>query len=216
MERITVYVDGFNFYYGLKRMKAVDNDWHKFYWIDFVKFFDHFTLNGQVLQRVFYFTTQPLNIQKSNRQGTLLGANQLLNAGRFEVIYGKFYDKELICPVCNTRYTRPEEKRTDVNISVQMMRDCAQDRTDTLILVSADSDLVPPLESIKTDFPGKKIRIFFPPKCFSNDMNHFMKSNQGKVIRLEKHKVRFFNSIMPDAVTRDDISYTIPPKWKEE
>ena len=197
-------------------MKAVDNDWHKFYWIDFVKFFDHFTLNGQVLQRVFYFTTQPLNIQKSNRQGTLLGANQLLNAGRFEVIYGKFYDKELICPVCNTRYTRPEEKRTDVNISVQMMRDCAQDRTDTLILVSADSDLVPPLESIKTDFPGKKIRIFFPPKCFSNDMNHFMKSNQGKVIRLEKHKVRFFNSIMPDAVTRDDISYTIPPKWKEE
>ena len=197
-------------------MKAVDNDWHKFYWIDFVKFFDHFTLNGQVLQRVFYFTTQPLNIQKSNRQGTLLGANQLLNAGRFEVIYGKFYDKELICPVCNTRYTRPEEKRTDVNISVQMMGDCALNNVDTLVLVCADSDLVPPLEFIKKHYPEKKIRIYFPPDNFSSALRDFMRSHKGKVVRLEKSKIKFLNSIMPDTVTRDDISYTIPPKWKEE
>ena len=30
MERVTVYVDGFNFYYGLKRIKAVDSDWKQF------------------------------------------------------------------------------------------------------------------------------------------------------------------------------------------
>jgi len=213
MERVTVYVDGFNFYYGLKRMKAVDNDWKKFYWIDFVKFFDHFLDRNQVLQKVVYFTTPPQNMQKSNRQGMLFLANKLLNGSRFEVIEGKFHDKEFICPICNSIYTRPEEKRTDVNISVQMMRDCAQNKTDVLILVSADSDLLPPLELITKDNPEKKIKIFFPPKGFSYDLNYFMKVNKRKVTLLKKHKVRFNNSIMPNIVTKDGISYTIPAKW---
>ena len=214
MERVTVYVDGFNFYYGLRRMKAVDNDWQKFYWIDLVKFFDHFTGNNRILQKVVYFTTPPLNIQKRNRQGILFLANKLLNGNRFEVVEGKFYDKEQICPKCKSRYTTPEEKRTDVNISCQMTRDCALNNTDVIILVSADSDLVPPLEIIKNDHPDKTIKIFFPPKSFSNDLNNFMRAGKGKVLKLQKNKTRFANSIMPDIVSKDGTTYTIPQKWK--
>ena len=214
MDRITVYIDGYNFYYGLKRMKAIHNYWKKFLWIDFVKLFDHFKLNNQILQKVYYFTTPPINIQKRNRQRILFLANKLINGNRFEIVDGKFYDKELICPACNFKYTKPEEKRTDVNICAQMMRDCALNNTDVLILVSAASDLVPPLEIIKTDYPDKKIRIFFPPKCFSNDLNNFMNSIKSKVVKLQKNEVKFTNSIMPDTVTKDDVTYTIPPKWK--
>jgi hypothetical protein len=213
MKNVTVYVDGFNFYYGLKRMKTKDRDWRKFYWIDFVKFFDHFMGNHQILRKVVYFTTPPMNIQKRNRQGLLLKANQLLNGDRFEVIEGKFYEKEFICPVCGNKYTMPEEKRTDVNISVQMMRDCARNNTDVLILVSADSDLVPPLELVKNDYPEKTVKIFFPPKGFSYDLNNFIKSNKGNVTLLKNHKIRFTNSIMPDTVTKDGKTYTIPSKW---
>ena len=32
-------------------------------------------------------------------------------------------------------------------------------------------------------------------------------------LRLEAHKIRFFNSRMPDVVTKGDISYTFPPEW---
>ena len=133
MERVTVYVDGFNLYYGLRRMRAVDADWQKFYWLDFVKFFEHFKDRSQILQKVVYFTTPPQNIQKSNRQAKLLDVNKLLNENRFEVIYGKFIDKWLICPKCKSKYKKPEEKRTDVNISVQMMNDCALDNTDVIV-----------------------------------------------------------------------------------
>jgi len=211
MERVSVYVDGFNFYYGLRRMKAVDGDWKRFYWIDFVKFFDHFKINGQIVEKVYYFTTPPLNIMKRNRQKMLFLANSLINGARFEVIEGKFFEKTLTCPVCHSRYATPEEKRTDVNICARMMRDCAFDNADTLILVSADSDLVPPLELIRRDYPAKKIRVFFPPKGFSNDLNNFMR---GKVLKLQKHKIKFSNSIMPDAVAKDGKTYSIPPKWK--
>ena len=211
MERVTVYVDGFNFYYGLKRIKATDKDWKKFYWIDLVKFFDHFKMTNQVLEKVYYFTTPPLNILKRNRQRLLFLANKLLNGNRFEVIEGKFYEKDLVCPACHTKYTMPEEKRTDVNICARMMRDCSMNNTDVIILVSADSDLVPPLELIKKDYPDKTIKVFFPPKGFSNDLNNFMK---GKVLKLQKHKIRFTNSIMPDVVSADGKSYTIPEKWR--
>jgi hypothetical protein len=214
MNRVTVYVDGFNLYYGLKRMMAKDSEWKRFYWIDLVKFFDHFMGNGQRLHKVVYFTTPPMNIQKRNRQGLLLKANQLLNGSRFEVIEGKFYEKEVICPICGNKYTIPEEKRTDVNISAQMMRDCALNNTDVLILVSADSDLVPPLELVKNDYPEKTVKIFFPPKSFSYDLNGFIISNKGKVTLLKNHKIRFTNSIMPDVVTKDGKTYVIPPKWK--
>lgn len=39
MKRVTFYIDGFNFYYGLRTAKQVDRKWYKAYWIDLVKFF---------------------------------------------------------------------------------------------------------------------------------------------------------------------------------
>jgi uncharacterized LabA/DUF88 family protein len=215
MERVTVYVDGFNFYYGLKRQKAADREWKKFYWIDFVKLFEHFLGTNQVLQKVVYFTATPLNVQKSSRQSALLNANKLINGDRFEIIKGKYYDKQIICPYCKAAISKPEEKRTDVNISVQIMGDCALNKTDIIILVSADSDLIPPLEFVQKQFPNKKIKVHFPPTGFSSDLNNNIIRNKGKVIKLEHNKIKFYNSIMPDIVTKNGKSYTIPEKWKE-
>ena len=211
MVRVSVYIDGFNFYYGLKRKIAEEPDWKKFYWIDFVKLFDHFKGDNQILQKVYYFTTPPNNVQKSNRQTLLFEANQLINGSRFEVVKGKFVDKTLTCAICGASYTVPEEKRTDVNISVRMMGDCAQDKTDTLILVTADSDLIPTIEFIKTNHPNKKIKVFFPPRGFSNDLNNMMR---GKIVKLQNNKIKFTNCIMPDTVTAYGKSVTIPPEWK--
>ena len=216
MERVNFYVDGFNFYYGLKRLKGIDDDWQKFYWLDYIKFFEHFIGNNQVLQKVYYFTAPPLSLQKSNRQTVLFDANLLLNGSRFEVVRGQFYEKQLICPVCNNKYTKPEEKRTDVNIAVQMMGDCSLNNVDTLVLVCADSDLVPPLQFIKKHYPEKRIRIYFPPDNFSGALRDFMKANKGNVIRLEKSKIKFLNSVMPETVTVNGKSCTIPPKWNRD
>ena len=214
MERVTVYIDGYNFYYGLRRLRENDSDWQKFYWIDFVKFFQNFLSASQVLQKVCYFTASPKNLPKATRQAVLFEANKLINEERFEVIKGYFYEKETICNYCGKTTKRPEEKQTDVNISIKMMGDCVQNNTDTVILVSADSDLVPPLKYIKEFYPEKKIRIYFPPNNFSFELYSMMKADKKKVVMLEKNKVKFFNSILPDVVSKDGKSYTIPAKWK--
>ena len=77
--RVVFYVDGFNFYYGLKRKKEADIKWKRFYWIDMVKLFEQFLGPDQVLERVIYFTASPLNPDKSSRQSAFLNANKILH-----------------------------------------------------------------------------------------------------------------------------------------
>ncbi len=42
-QRVIVYVDGFNFYYGLKSSAR----WKKYYWLDIVKLFESFMRPNQ-------------------------------------------------------------------------------------------------------------------------------------------------------------------------
>ena len=91
MERVNYYVDGYNFYYGLKGIKEKDSDWKKFYWLDFVKLFEHFIGDNQSLGKVLYFTAPPLRENKRMKQNMLFSANKLLNGDRFEYVWGKFF-----------------------------------------------------------------------------------------------------------------------------
>lgn len=214
MKRVTFYVDGFNFYYGLRTAKQVDEKWYKAYWIDLVKFFGLFLGEGQVLEKVVYFTASPLNKEKNRHQSAFLNANKLLNGNRFEVVRGKYISKEIKCPRCKYAIIRPEEKKTDVNISIRMLADCVMDATDTIVLVSGDSDLLPPIEFIQHNYPGKQVRAFFPPSIFSRDISGNIKAHKGKITLLEKNYNKFVVSQMPDSVTNGERTYTIPEKWK--
>ncbi|MCD8297542.1 MAG: NYN domain-containing protein [Prevotella sp.] len=83
-KRVTFYIDGFNFYYGLRRTKQSEPIWKRYYWLDIVKFFESFLGKDQILEKVIYFTASPLNPQKSSRQSAFLNANKFLNGNRFE------------------------------------------------------------------------------------------------------------------------------------
>lgn len=56
----------------------------------------------------------------------------------------------------------PEEKRTDVNIAINILNDTLQDLCERVILVSGDSDLVPPLKMLKELKPEKEIIVYIP------------------------------------------------------
>ena len=120
-QRVTFYIDGFNFYYGLRRTKRNEPQWADYYWIDMVKLCQGFLGEGQEVEKVIYFTASPLNPEKSSRQSAFLNANKLINGDRFEVVRGKYLDKQIQCPNCHYAISRPEEKKTDVNISVRMI-----------------------------------------------------------------------------------------------
>ena len=113
-QRVTFYIDGFNFYYGLRRTKRNEPQRGDYYWIDMVKLCQGFLGEGQEVEKVIYFTASPLYPEKSSRQSAFLNANKLINGDRFEVVRGKYLDKQIQCPNCHYAISRPEEKNTDV------------------------------------------------------------------------------------------------------
>lgn len=63
-QRVIVYIDGFNFYFGLKS----NAKWKKYYWLDIVKLFEMFMRPNQELVAVKYFSAKPDDIDQSLRQ----------------------------------------------------------------------------------------------------------------------------------------------------
>lgn len=215
MENVTFYIDGFNFYFGLRTARKANPIWGKFYWIDMVKLCESFLADGQILKKVVYFTASPMSRERNSRQSAFLNANKLLNGDRFEIVRGKYLEKQITCPYCKSSITRPEEKKTDVNISVRMIADCVKGETDKIILVSADSDLIPPLDFIQTQFPKIGIKVYFPPSRYCTELKDVMLHHRSKPVLMEKNIRRFESAVMPDEVSNGEAKYTIPQKWKD-
>lgn len=214
--RMTFYVDGFNFYYGLKRAEFSNKKWGNAYWINLVKLFEGFLSPHEIIEKVIYFTASPLSTSKNSRQSAFLNANRTLNQNRFEVVRGKYLEKHIICPYCKGDISRPEEKKTDVNISIRMIQDCMHNITDAITLVSADTDLMPPLELIRSEFPNIKLKILFPPSNYSNEIESAARAWKSKVVLMKNNYQRFENAIMSDIVKSSTRSYTIPAEWKKK
>ena len=212
--RVTFYIDGFNFYYGIKRSASLAKKWGNAYWIDIVKLCEGFLGQDEILGKVIYFTATPLSTGKSARQSAFLNANKALNKEKFEIVRGKYLEKHYECPYCNAHISRPEEKKTDVNISVRMICDCIHKTTDSVTLISADTDLLPPLELIKSDFPDIKLKVVFPPSNYSYDVANTLQNWKSKVVLMKNNYKRFENAVMPDNVPSDGKTYSIPPEWK--
>ena len=106
-QRVIVYVDGFNFYYGLKRNPR----WKRYYWIDFVRLFESFMKPHQELVAVKYFSAKPIsNEDKAERQSLLFKANE--ENPRFQLVLGKYLQKSLTCKNCGYKITTYEEKKS--------------------------------------------------------------------------------------------------------
>lgn len=213
MKKVTFYVDGFNFYYGIKTKKRVNKEWEKAYWINLVQLFKSFLGTEQIITKVIYFTASPLNKDKSSRQSAFLNANKLLNPNTFEVVRGKYLEKRIECPNCKYSIARPEEKKTDVNLSIRMVSDCINDTTDILVLVSGDSDFTPPIEFIQRNYPDKTIKIYFPPSVHSSDLARNMRHHRNRVVYLENNLPKFINSRMEIVVEKDGKKFYKPGKW---
>lgn len=168
-ERVMVYVDGFNLYFGMT--SAYGN----VKWLDIKQLAINFLKPHQELVDVKYFTSRVANDPpKEKRQGTYLSA---LQHSQIQIIYGHFKSKPKSCQSCGHSWKDNEEKMTDVNIAVHMTIDALNDKYDTAFLISGDSDLVPPIKAIHNNFPNKRVLVAFPPKRHNNSVKNVAKGS---------------------------------------
>jgi len=164
VKRVIVYVDGFNLYFGLR-----DSNLKRLYWLNIKLLAQNLLRENQKLIVTKYFTARISSPpDKRKRQSTFLEALETLS--EFEIFYGHYLSKNITCRNCGQCWQSFEEKMTDVNIATQMLIDSFEDRFDTALLISADSDLHMPIDRIKKMFPAKRIIVFFPPNRFSANL----------------------------------------------
>jgi len=188
-ERVIVYVDGFNFYYGLK-----SRGWKKYYWLDVFKFFSSFLKPHQELLEVNYFSAIPDNRGQQQRQDLFFSANKLNS--KFNLHLGKFLRKTISCRSCNASHHTYEEKESDVRLATRMISDVVNNRCDVSVLVSADSDLIPPIEFIRLHKATHRILVYFPPSRESYNLI----SISDSYVKLERHEHKFAASMLEDEI----------------
>ena len=158
IERVIGYIDGYNLYFGMLAARLRTSRW-----LDLRALCRSLLEPQQQLVLVRYFTSRVKNnLLKNARQGTYLDA--LTARGGVNIDYGHFLSRPAHCRSCGATWQRSEEKKTDVNIAVRLLEDAYDDLFDVAVIVSGDSDLVPPIESLRRRFPSKRVVVAHPPK----------------------------------------------------
>ncbi len=174
--RAITYIDGFNLYHGIR-----ENGWRDCLWLDVVSLSHQLIARSNRLTEAKYFTARIRGAEpgdndgrakqreaKRKRQSDYLEA--LATMDRLQIYEGHYLPKTVTCRGCGSSWSRPEEKKTDVQIATQMLVDAFEDRFDTAVIVSGDGDLVPPMVEIKKRHPGKRLICAFPPNRPSKDL----------------------------------------------
>ena len=169
-----VYVDGFNLYFGLR-----SKGWRKYYWLDLHALATALLKPNQTLQGVHYFTSRIRanghNVPDMQRQTAYLEA--LGTLPDVQLHFGHYLEKRKQCRQCGAQWMDYEEKMTDVNIAVQLLADAFDDRFDTALLISGDSDLTAPIQKLRAQFPAKRLIVVFPPERQSFELKKVANSN---------------------------------------
>lgn len=165
MQRVMVFIDGFNLYHGLKAKHG-----RRYHWLDLEALSTSLLKQWQTLVGVKYFTARVRNdagsLQRQSIYLDALGAH----CASVEIIDGRFQEKIRGCKQCGSTWTGYEEKETDVSIAIALLEHGVKDNFDTAVIISGDSDLCPAVRALKRVCPDKKVIVAFPPARWSHDL----------------------------------------------
>lgn len=204
MQRVIVYIDGFNLYYGLK-----EKQWQRYYWLNIHSLAEKLLHHHQKLVAARYFTARikPSNSAKRKRQDTFIEALETLP--NLTIHFGHFLSKERSCLSCGARWNTYEEKMTDVNIAVELLSDAQDNLFDIAIIVSGDSDLVGPISAVLKRFSNKRVIAAFPPERFSKAL----RDSATGFIRVDQNMLR--NSQLPRKIVKSkSVTLQRPRSWR--
>jgi uncharacterized LabA/DUF88 family protein len=160
-KRCTIYLDAFNWYFGIFQHRPA---WK---WLNVQSFFEALRLDEEVVAIKFFTAlVDPLLHVSPRRDRQKRYFKALGSLPKVRIIFGKYQERTVTCRAagCPRRleYVVPEEKKTDVNIAVNLLDDALRGLTDSIVIVSGDSDLEPAVEWVRRNYPRIKITVYIP------------------------------------------------------
>jgi len=160
-KRCVVYVDGFNLYYGVLEPNPA---WK---WLNLQTLFESLRPDEEVVA-IKYFTAvvEPDRHQSLKRDRQRVYFKALATLPKLQRVEGKYQLRQVTCRAAacprQLQYLTPEEKKTDVNLAVHLMDDALHARSDSVVIVSGDSDLEPAVEWLRKNYPTVKVTVYIP------------------------------------------------------
>jgi uncharacterized LabA/DUF88 family protein len=170
--RASVYVDGFNLYYGLKHY---ERQGRLYKWLD-LSTLCRLELPRDTVTRIRYFTAlikpRPSNPQQDIRQQTYIRALETIP--NLTVHYGQFLTQVKMAilaspPATGSPFVRvlnTEEKGSDVNLATLMLCDGFAGDYELAVIISNDSDLKLPIEVVRKQL-GLRVGVLNPHQNIS-------------------------------------------------
>jgi uncharacterized LabA/DUF88 family protein len=190
-----VYIDAFNLYFG-----CVKNTPYK--WLDLSKVCN-ILLPQHEIQRIKYFTAHVKALPNSPsaplRQQIYLRA--LATLPNLEIIYGHFLSHHVRMPLANPGFGQPktveviktEEKGSDVNLAIHLLHDAYQNRYESAVIVSGDSDLLAAVQIVKNEL-SKPVGVLNP---------------QQRPSRMLQRHATFYKHIRPGVLGASQFAATL-------
>jgi uncharacterized LabA/DUF88 family protein len=204
-----VYIDGLNLYYGC--IKNTD-----FRWLNLGLFCESLLPKVDIAKIKYYYSlvqSRPDDPGVQSRQNAFIRA--LKTVPKLELVKGKFkpeHDKWVRLENDRTKSTRvviDREKRSDVNLAVQMVTDGFKNQYDFATVISGDSDLKEAFRIVSQEL-GKKIALIHPARDANSELARFASIK----IPIREHHLR--DSQFPPVLRYGKSEITKPAKWGEE
>jgi uncharacterized LabA/DUF88 family protein len=147
-KRISIYIDGANFVYGMKSLSPKYSDYH----FDFEGFIKKIIGENNLIDVLYYNASlkQAVNPRRFKEQQKLLA--RLRKITKCKVVLCKR----------QKRFDKDDEeyytiKGDDINLALDMLNDAWENRYDKAILLSGDGDFAPLIKYVKNK--NKKVEV---------------------------------------------------------
>ena len=156
--RLIVYIDGYNWYHAICKSHP---EWK---WLNISAFFRALRPHEEIVAvKMFSALVVPTAEDPTARERQERYFKALRTLPGVEIILGAFQPREVQCrATCLQRYTFQEEKKTDVNIAVELLSNAFNNRSDAICVVSGDSDVQPAIEWLARNKPDLRIYLYIP------------------------------------------------------
>lgn len=209
MDKVNFYIDGFNIYHAIDRLNN-----NKLKWINYYDLCKSLLKDNEIINKVYYFSAYAFwKPYSQNKHYVFIQALKYFNV---EVVLGNFKkkSKNLIINdnngnIIKYNYEYHEEKESDVNIAIYLVRDACKRNCDKAILLSGDSDLVPAIKMAKEENADLKVGVVVPPNVQASSLKNISDFD----IKLLKIDISSF--LLPNSIKLETgHTITCPKDWQ--
>lgn len=202
MQRVVFLVDGFNLYHSIRDINRDTGLCLK--WLNIHNLclsYLHLMGKEASLECIYYFSAYATHLNDANVIIRHESYIKCLEATGIKVKLGRFKPKEVQCPQCNAVFQRYEEKETDVAMSGKLLELLLTNKSDAIVLMTGDTDVVPAIKQAKKLTPGKAIICAFPYKRKNLELAH-LAPGSFKINTRSYQRHQFSDPfVMPDGTT---------------